>query len=323
MPRLASVPAELRRGVFDVATARALGVTHRQLAGPAYARVLPRVWRAADHVLTEQDWHAAALAFGPPDARLTGFTRLQQLGLGVGPRRPLQLVVGRDLHRSAGEVLLHRTRRMPEHDGIGVSPTAAFVELCRWGAISDVVAAGDWLLHQRLMTAESFFHLARRDAWREGVDEARWVWPLLDLRSRSVPESRVRLLFHAAGLPRPEVNVPVEVDGEVVATPDWHWRRYRTVAEYEGGHHQTDRGQYLSDLDRYRRYRELEIPYVQVTRELAARPRTLVTAMHATLRRAGYEGPPPDFGDRFAAIGWTVPTARAWVPDLARPSSPT
>ena len=48
------------------------------------------------------------------------------------------------------------------------------------------------------------------------------------------------------------------------------------MIEYEGEHHQLERLQYSSDIDRYDVLRRNEVPYLQVTRERLAQPRKLV-----------------------------------------------
>lgn len=272
--------------------------------------------------MTEADWYRAALLYAPADACFTGVTRLQQLGLDVGPHRPLQMVVGRDLHRDAGEVFIHRTDRLPDHDGRAVLPAGVFVEACRTLSVRDAVAAGDWLLSRRLVTRQELVGLCRRDAWRAGVEEALWILPLLDARSRSVPESHGRLLFEAAGLPRPEVNRRIEVTHGVILTPDWWWQRFRVASEYEGSHHQVDRSQYLADLDRYRVYREGDVAYQQLTKEMMARPAAAVSSVHRLLVARGYVGPAPDLGRRLDAVTLAVPVARMLVPDLSPAPKP-
>lgn len=309
MPRPAQIPEALLRGPFHVDDAAAVGVTHDRLRGAAYRRLLPRVWVVRTHVMSEPDWHQAALLYAPDDACLTGVTRLQQLGLDIGPHRPLQLVVARDLHRTSPDVFIHRTDVMPEHRGRLVSPLAAWVEACRTLSLLDAVAAGDWLRREHGVDTERFRQFCTRDHWREGVPEAWWVWPLLDPGSRSPQESRIRTWMHAAGLPRPESNAEVRDRDRLVAIVDWWWRTWRLAAEYEGLHHQVDRHQYVADIDRYRRIRSFDAAYVQITRELYAMPRTMIRRIHEALVERGYDGPAPTFGA--ATDSLTLPVARA------------
>ena len=136
--------------------------------------------------------------------------------------------------------------------------------------------------------------LALAELWRPGSDEAIWVLPYLDGRSRSLKESETRTILEFAGLPRPALNAPVELDG-LVAIVDLLYDAYRTVVEYEGNQHQVDRGQYRSDLDRYSLMRDAELRYVQVTHETLRSPRHVVLQVHRQLVRGGYDGPAPCF----------------------------
>lgn len=307
MPRAAAVPEVLRQGPFHVTEAHRAGISHHRLRGSSYRRLFPRVWVWTGHSMTEACWWRAALLHAPPDAVFTGATALQQLGLDLGPHLPIEMVVPRDLHRDVSDLVLHRTDRLPPHADRVVCAEAVFVEVCRWFPLLDAVAAGDWLLARGLMSIESVHRFCHTDSWRAGVDDARHVARLLDARSRSVPESRTRLRFWAAGLPAPEVNAPVLLDGRVVAVADWLWRAFLLAAEYEGGHHQTDRSQYLKDIDRYGLFRRIGLDYVQVTSEDSAT--STVLAVYRRLVAAGYEGAPPTFGARFAALDLPVPEA--------------
>ncbi len=71
--------------------------------------------------MTPGDWVRAAYLTLPPDVRLTGITRIQQLGLDHGPRFPLHFVVARDHHIATHGIMLHRTERMPPADDIAVT----------------------------------------------------------------------------------------------------------------------------------------------------------------------------------------------------------
>lgn len=315
MARPAQIPPALMIEPFHVAEAAALGVSQRRLAGRSYRRLLPGVWAWSGLVMTEPLWWVAARKYAPSDARFTGATRLQQLGLDLGPHRPLQMVVGRDLHRSHPDVFLHRSERLPLHDDDAVCAEAVFVEVCRWFSVLDAVAAGDFLLAHGHMSRERLAWLVATEPWREGVEHAAWVARMLDGASRSVPESNARMHMLAAGLPRPEVNVTVEVGGTLL-TPDWWWRRFRVAAEYEGTHHQVWRTQYVADIDRYQLYRRAGVRYQQITKELASRPSTMVRRLHDLLVGAGYSGPAPATGAPLAVLLQRPAVAMADLPDL-------
>jgi hypothetical protein len=310
------VPPELLNGPFTRAVAIATGATPRMLRGRRFVRVHPRVWRHRDHVMTPDDHVLAAALALPPDARTTGITRIQQLGLDFGPRTPVRFVVSRDLHLDLDGVFLHRTSRMPPLDAVGVAPVAAFVSYCSLARTVDAIKVGDWLLHELHMEWDELHQFALDNLWRDGADEALWILGFLDGDSRSLRESETRALLHFAGLPVPEVNTGAVAPDDATRIADLVYRRWGVVVEYEGAHHQADRAQYVKDIDRYASLRRDAVPYVQVTKEKLARPRRLVLEVHDVLVAHGYDGTPPEFGEQwrqlFARVADVVAARRRW-----------
>jgi len=272
------------------------------LQGSGYERVHPRVWRPANHVMTDQDWLLAARLALPADAQLTGITRLQELGLDYGPRRPFRFVVDRDVHRSVDGVFLHRTKKMPPLDEVGVCVEAAYMSYCSRCRVIDAIKVGDWLLHNGHMDRQRLEALAVAEPWRDGAQEVMWVLPYLEPRSRSLKESESRAVLEFAGLPRPESNAELGLDEELKVFGDLVYRRWKTVVEYEGDHHQESRAQYTDDISRYALFREHDVDYVQVTKERLDRPRPMVLEVHRVLCLNGYDGPAPVFGERWRLL---------------------
>lgn len=288
------LPAELLTGPFPRRRALELGISARVLEGRRFTRVHQGVYRHRDHLMTFDDEVLAARLALPADAHPTGVTRLQLAGVAFGHRFPLRFVVEGDLHLSLDRVFLHRTVLLPPVDGVGVSPCAAYVALCARATTIDAVSVGDALLARRLMSSDELADLVGGAEWRAGAREALWVGEHLDDRSRSMPESALRIMIRFSGLPPPEPNAPVlEAAGPHA---DLWFPEFRTAVEYEGGQHQTHRPQYVADVDRYQLYRDHDIRYVLVTRESLAAPKTVVRRIHAQLVKGGYAGPPPDFG---------------------------
>jgi len=303
------IPPALAVGPFDREAAMRLDVTSRMLQGKRFARVLPGVWRTTDHQMTDADWVQAARLAMPGDAHVTGITRIQLLGLDFGPRLPVRLVVERDLHLAHEEVFLHRTKRLPPTDDVGVTPAAAYIFYCARARVLDAVKVGDWLLHHGHMTVDDLRALALAELWRPGAHEAIWMLDHLDGRARSLKESETRSVLDFSGLPAPEVNTRVGLAEDVVALGDLVYERWRLVVEYEGHQHQDDRGQYVSDIDRYALFRAHQVAYVQVTREKLDRARTLVGEVYRALVAQGYSGPTPEFGERWRLLFLPVSVA--------------
>jgi hypothetical protein len=289
-------------GPFTRAQGKAQGVTSRMLQGPGFERVLPRVWKRTEHAMTEADWLLAARLALPKGSQITGITRLQQLGLEYGPRRPFRFVLDRDVHRFVDGVFLHRTKKMPPLDDVGVCVEAAYMSYCSLCRVIDAIKVGDWLLRRGHMDQRRLEAMAIAEPWRAGAQEVMWVLPHLDPRSASLKESETRSVLEFAGLPRPESNVELGLDEHVKLFGDLVYRRWKFVVEYEGEHHQEDRAQYSVDLDRYAMFRDHGVAYAQVTKEKLNRPRALALEVYAGLRRNGYDGPPPHFGEKWRLL---------------------
>ena len=129
------------------------------------------------------------------------------------------------------------------------------------------------------------------------------VLPLLDARSRSLPESETRLVLEFAGLPRPEVNVEVvDHDGVFLGCGDLVYLLWKLLIEYEGRQHAFDVAQFESDIDRYAGFRRDGWEYLQVTQRKLRHPRSLVLEVHRALVSRGYDGPPPEFGRPWVSL---------------------
>ncbi|MGI8522264.1 MAG: hypothetical protein ACR2K3_02995 [Nocardioides sp.] len=247
-------------------------------------------------------------------ARTTGVTRLQQLGLAVGPTSPVHFVMEGDRHLTIPGVFLHRTVEMPPIDDVGVRPCAAFVAFCATARMLDAIAVGDWLLQRKHLTLAELDAFIGDQPWRRGAGEAAWVFVHLRLGSRSIRESHTRAMVVCAGLPEPRCNAPVLVAPEVTVLADLWFKRWRAAVEYEGEQHQEDREQYVADIDRYTLYRRAGVGYRQVTKELMRSPRAVVRTVHELLVECGYDGPPPRFGDQwdqlFTRLSRVVPRRR-------------
>jgi hypothetical protein len=204
-------------------------------------------------------------------------------------------VVEGDLHLALEGVFLHRTARLPPADHAAVTPAAAFIAYCRRARVIDAIKVGDWLLHHEHMSLAELQDLALAEQWRDGADEALWILDHLDGDSRSLPESETRAILVFAGLPSPAVNRALPMEHATVIG-DLVYLAWRTVVEYEGSHHQVDRGQYVADIGRYALMRRADFDYVQVTKEKLSHPRALAVEVFAALVSRGYDGAAPVFG---------------------------
>ena len=313
MPRRPFVPEDLRHRPFRQSEGLALGLSVHKLNGATWTRIFPRVWVHRDHVMSRSDWIAAATLAMPTRAQLSHVSRVQALGLDIGDVKPVHFMVAGDLHLDVEDVFLHRTEVMPPLDGVGVTAGAAFIQYCATARLIDAIKVGDWLLHRRHMTMLEVAEQARRDAWRPGARQVRRVLPHLDAAARSMKESETRALLVFAGLPAPEVNVPLIIAGERIGIVDLLIRCVMLVLEYEGRQHAESIMQFNRDIHRYAAFRRHSVEYLQVTNEMLDRPKTLIHRVHTRLVELGYAGPAPVFADRWDALFALIPSNGASV----------
>lgn len=154
--------------------------------------------------------------------------------------RPLHVTVPLDSARGKrGGVVWHRadlTGLRIKVKGLTVTgPWRTWIDLGPMLALPDLVAVTDVLLRRR--------HLAVGDLQvPRGVRGARLLRRAADLadsRSRSARESQLRVHLHEAGLPTPDVNADIYIDGGWAATGDLVWWEFKLVLEYDGEDHAT------------------------------------------------------------------------------------
>lgn len=133
------------------------------------------------------------------------------------------------------------------------SPERTWCDLASVLALGDLVAAGDFLLwwQQPLTTTERLAEAVLAYPSQRGRSLLRRAVGLLSTRSRSRPESIVRLAIGASALPDPLPNFEVYLalsnrDVEI----DLAFPTYKVGLEYQGDHHRTDRRQWRRDIRR-------------------------------------------------------------------------
>ena len=139
-------------------------------------------------------------------------------------------------------VTAHR-RILPSHhvtSHLGLPRTTiarTWLDLAPLCDVHDLVAAGDSALRAGANEAE-LAHLVFAGRRLRGLVRARVAVTVLDHRSRSRPESRIRSALVLAGLPRPSVNEAIhdEYHGWL-AEPDLHYREAQLALEYNGEEH--------------------------------------------------------------------------------------
>ena len=220
------------------------------LEGPELVRVSRGVWlpdAAAEHQVARLGALVRAL---PPDTVISGITAAQLHGLWVprsvrvditvpaGARGPEFTTAPQRL-----DVVAHR-RYLAAHEVVAVSGLQVTTLARTWWDLAaelhlpDLVAAGDSVLRTGDVRVEDLADTVSGSRRRQGARVARLALGMLDNRSRSRPESHVRVALLLAGLPYPQVNQPVYDDvGGWLAEPDLAYPEARLALEYQGAVH--------------------------------------------------------------------------------------
>lgn len=128
-----------------------------------------------------------------------------------------------------------------------VRARAAF-DLGRHLERAESIARLDALMRNQVFSAEDVLLLAKRYPGVRGLKRLAGVLPLIDGGAASPQETRLRLLYIDAGLPRPATQIPVFDGRQAVRILDLRWERFRVGSEYDGDVHRTDRRSYVKDV---------------------------------------------------------------------------
>ena len=170
--------------------------------------------------------------------------------------------------------------------GIAVTSIARTgFDVGRRGPSGIAVARLDALCRATGLSAGAIEAVANQHPGSRGACQLNRVLSLVDPGSESPKETWLRLLLIRAGLPQPITQIKV-VDGGWVARLDMGWAEFKVAVEYDGGHHYTDRRQYLKDIRRLERLQELGWIVVRVVAE--DRPEDVIRRVRNALdSRAG------------------------------------
>lgn len=170
--------------------------------------------------------------------------------------------------RTAGVVGHRRTRPYAVESVRGlpvVSPVVAWLQLAQLVDRGDLTAAGDFMVTGRRL---GYGHLEPLASIRElraallsgevrrGRTAAAWALERIRRGADSRPETLLRLLIVAAGLPEPVVAAPVRMADGAVWHPDLAYPRRRIAIEYQGAPH-WDQHVWKRDTERRERFEDL------------------------------------------------------------------
>ena len=303
------LPDDFRRRPFTVVDAAEAGVSRKRLRHRSLA-ALGRGIRSQDPTL-ELPLSVRVRPFIEVNERCAA-SHLTAAELGSLPARrqkegPQMYHVIRPegaAHLNRPHVIVHRMRLYDDEitllDGIPITtPERTWLDLAEMLTVDELVVAGDSCVRVPRLELEgrdlplcSLADLQRmidRHKGKRGVRRAREAIKLIRVGSDSPQESLLRLAIVRAGLPEPELNVPIIDDGGTRHhEPDLSYRKYRIGLEYEGEHH-GDEEQIVRDIARSERYTALGWTEVRISkRHMHNDAKAAVAKVRAALVQAGW-----------------------------------
>jgi hypothetical protein len=270
----------------------AMGIGRRERAR-RFHRVARDLWVPGD-IPDERELLRTLFAVAPDGSALSHETAVRWYGLPADRRadgHPPHITVPVGTNFDRKEFTVH-IARLPSDDlatfdgGQLTTPPRTYLDIASAMDRERLVVVGDAMLGAQLTTTEALEDRIARARGIRGVRLARTSIPLLDGRAQSPPESIIRLRFHNAGIPRPELQYAVRI-GAVVLHPDMAWPQALVALEYEGRQH-TEHDQFMHDIDRYSAFSALGWLVIRAgARDLAGRSAALISRVAATLRRRG------------------------------------
>jgi very-short-patch-repair endonuclease len=244
MPLRPAVPAVLKTGPFTLAEARRVGVMRGQLRGSCYRRLGAGLYR---WIGLSESPHVILRAMAkrlPAGAAFSGLTAAWLHGLEVRPCDPIEVTMPEPTgssRRSGASV----RRNVLAADQIvtrrGLPTTSALrtvVDIGGRDPLTEGVVAADLFLHARLVGIAQLRAYVADHPGTKGIARLRRVVRLAEPKAESAMETRLRMLLVLAGLPRPEVQVPIrDAGGQLLGRPDLLYRSQCLAIEFDGGNH--------------------------------------------------------------------------------------
>lgn len=242
------------------------------------------------HRMTEHEFFshvAAAVIWGLPLPYWLLVGRMLDVAVFAPRRAPEgQGVSGHAVKPGMAHTVIH-----PVHGVRVMTPASTWASLAPlYQHLEDVVAVADAVVREPmhredpppLATVEQLEQAARAGR-RVGVWRLRAALPLVSTRSRSRPETWLRLVLRDGGLPEAAVNFDVVEHGVWIAQVDVAYIDLKVAVEYEGEHHLMDPAQWYEDIRRIERLTEAGWRVIRVTKaDVFQHPAPLV----ARVRRA-------------------------------------
>lgn len=262
-------------------------VTRRELARD-YSKLFRNVYVRRGERITAKDKAVAAWLWSGRSATLAGLSAAAVLGSRyVDASAPAELL---RTNRHAPEGIVVRSDTVSDGDisHLGelcaTNPARTAFDIGRRMDLVDAVIQIDALLNATRCSVNDVLAVARRNPGARGVRRALAALALADAGAESPPETTTRLLLVAAGLPRPETQIPVMERGRVYRL-DMGWPGPLVAVEYDGQQHWTDPLQRANDIERLEFLASLGWTIIRVSwRQLRDRPQDVVNRVANALK---------------------------------------
>ena len=166
----------------------------------------------------------------PSGAVFCGRTAAWLHGLDLAPCNPIEVTV--PIARRS-EIERSIAQRLPV-----TSRVRTLADLGRCLPLVEAVAALDAALHKRLLKMSDLVAWLETHKRFPGNVRLQRAIELAEPATESPMETRLRLLLVLAGLPRPQVQVPLHDDkGRFIGRPDLYYPEQRLALEYDGAIH--------------------------------------------------------------------------------------
>ena len=262
------LPLPLATAPFTFVAAGVSGVTANRLRRKDVVNVGRGLYRPADWDF-DLEGAARALSAASPGAWISHVTaarlRCQLLPPWLADSTELHLSKPRALpsvRRKGifGHTVLAREDEVELVDGIRLSTRSrTWLDLARDLPLDDLVSMGDELIRiprvdfegrtEPYDTLAGLRMLVGRHPNLQGIVRAREALELMRVGADSAPETLLRLAIASAGLPEPELQVPLRAGDARSPSADLGYRHRRLAIQYDGGHH-LDEAQMFSDRRR-------------------------------------------------------------------------
>lgn len=288
--------AAAQLGVISTAQLRDCGLNSQAIALRVRAGRLHRVHRgvyAVGHsALTLNGRFLAAVLACGPGAVLSHFSAAALWGFMRWDDRLIEVTVEGCARRVDG-VVVHRSRSLRSRDvrrreAIRVtSPARTLLDLAAVLSAGALRRTARRAMAERAVSLTQLREIAARSSGHPGVGARRALLADRPAPTRSELEDVLLDLLDEAGIERPEVNVPLRLDGRTLV-PDLLWRERRLAIEADGAAWHDNRLTRENDADKQALlesygYRVVRVTWAQATRH----PQQTLARIRAALAAAG------------------------------------